>query len=65
MEKLKILLAEDHRILREGLRRLIDDAPNMQVVGEADDGVTAWQKTKELEPDVVLMDLSMPRLKRR
>jgi two-component system, NarL family, response regulator NreC len=62
MEKLKILLAEDHRILREGLRRLIDDAPNMQVVGEADDGVTAWQKTKELEPDVVLMDLSMPRL---
>jgi len=62
MEKLKILVAEDHRILREGLRRLIDDAPNMQVVGEADDGVTAWQKTKELEPDIVLMDLSMPRL---
>jgi len=52
MEKLKILLAEDHRILREGLRRLIDDAPNMQVVGEADDGVTAWQKAKELEPDI-------------
>ena len=62
MEKLRILLAEDHRILREGLRRLIDEEPNMEVVGEADDGVTAWQNTKELEPDVVLMDLSMPRL---
>lgn len=62
MEKLKILLAEDHRILREGLKRLIDEEPNMEVVGEADDGVAAWQKTQELEPDVVLMDLSMPRL---
>lgn len=62
MEKLKILLAEDHRILRDGLRRLIDEAPNMEVVGEADDGVAAWQKTQELEPDIVLMDLSMPRM---
>ena len=62
MEKLKILLAEDHRILREGLRRLIDEQPDMEVVGEADDGVAAWQKTKELEPDIVLMDLSMPQL---
>ncbi len=62
MEKLKILLAEDHRILREGLKRLIDEQPNMEVVGEAGDGVDAWQKTQELEPDIVLMDISMPRL---
>jgi len=62
MEKLRILLAEDHRIMREGLRRLIDAEPNMEVVGEAEDGIAAWQKTKELEPDVVLMDISMPRL---
>jgi len=62
MEKLRILLAEDHRILREGLKRLIDEQPNMEVVGEADNGITAWQKTKELEPDIVLMDISMPRL---
>jgi two-component system response regulator NreC len=62
MEKLKILLAEDHRIMREGLRRLIDAEPSMEVVGEAEDGIAAWQKTKELEPDVVLMDISMPRL---
>ena len=62
MEKLRILLAEDHRILREGLKRLINEQPNMEVVGEADNGITAWQKTKELEPDIVLMDISMPRL---
>ena len=62
MEKLKILLAEDHRIMREGLKRLIDEQPNMEVVGEADNGITAWQKAKELEPDVVLMDITMPRL---
>ena len=62
MEKLRILLAEDHRILREGLKRLIDEQPNMEVVGEADNGIAAWQKAKELEPDVVLMDISMPRL---
>ena len=62
MGKLKILLAEDHRILREGLRRLIDSEPNMEVVGEAQDGIEAWQKTRDLEPDVVLMDISMPRL---
>lgn len=61
-EKLKILLAEDHRILREGLKRMIDEQPNMAVVGEADDGVEAWQKTSELLPDVVLMDVSMPRM---
>lgn len=62
MEKLKILLAEDHRILREGLKRLIAEQPDMEVVGEADNGIAAWQLTKELEPDIVLMDISMPRL---
>lgn len=62
MDKLKILLAEDHRILREGLKRMIDEQPNMEVVGEADDGIAAWQKACELEPDLVLMDVSMPRM---
>lgn len=62
MEKLKILLAEDHRILREGLKRMIDEQPNMEVVGEADDGIAAWQKACELEPDLILMDVSMPRM---
>jgi DNA-binding NarL/FixJ family response regulator len=62
MDKLRILLAEDHRILREGLKRLIAEQPNMEVVGEADNGIAAWQQAKELEPDVVLMDITMPRL---
>ena len=62
MEKLRILLAEDHRILREGLKRLIAEQPNMEVIGEADNGIAAWQQAKELEPDIVLMDISMPRL---
>ena len=62
MERLKILLAEDHRILREGLKRLIAEQPNMEVVGEADNGIAAWQQAKELEPDIVLMDITMPRL---
>jgi DNA-binding NarL/FixJ family response regulator len=62
MEKLRILLAEDHLILREGLKRLIAEQPNMEVVGEADDGIGAWQQAKELEPDIVLMDITMPRL---
>jgi two-component system, NarL family, response regulator NreC len=62
MEKLRILLAEDHRIMREGLKRLIAEQPNMEVVGEADDGLAAWRKTSELHPHIVLMDVSMPRL---
>ena len=62
MAKLRILLAEDHRILREGLKRLINEQPDMEVVGEADNGIAAWQKAKELEPDIVLMDITMPRL---
>ena len=62
MVKLKILLAEDHRIMREGLKRLIDEQPNMEVVGEADDGIDAWQKACDLEPDIILMDVSMPRM---
>ena len=62
MDKLKIVLAEDHRIMREGLKRLIDEQPNMEVVGEADDGIDAWQKACELEPDIILMDVSLPRM---
>lgn len=62
MRKLRILLAEDHLVMREGLKRLINDQPNMEVVGEADDGIAAWQEAIELLPDVVLMDVSMPGL---
>jgi DNA-binding NarL/FixJ family response regulator len=48
--------------MREGLKRLINDQPNMEVIGEADDGITACAKAYELLPDIVLMDISMPGL---
>jgi DNA-binding NarL/FixJ family response regulator len=62
MKKLKILLADDHKMVREGLRVLLDGQPAMQVVGEAANGQEVLQKAADLKPDVVVMDLSMPEL---
>jgi DNA-binding NarL/FixJ family response regulator len=58
--KLKIVLADDHAVVREGLRALIDRQTDMEVVGEAGDGRQAIEMTERLKPDVVVMDLSMP-----
>lgn len=55
----KILLADDHAILRAGLRLLLDKQPGLTVVGEASDGKEALAKAKALNPDLILMDLSM------
>lgn len=57
---IRILLADDHAIFRAGLCALLDTQPDMQVVGEASDGVQALVRARELQPDVVLLDLSMP-----
>jgi DNA-binding NarL/FixJ family response regulator len=62
MKKLRILLADDHKMVREGLRLLIDGQPDMRVVGEAANGREVIFKARELKPDVVVMDLSMPEL---
>jgi DNA-binding NarL/FixJ family response regulator len=59
---LRILLAEDHKVMREGLRMVVNREPNMEVVGEVDNGVAAVVLTQELRPDVVVMDISMPEL---
>ncbi len=59
--KLRILVADDHAVLRSGLRLLIDSQPDMEVVGEAGDGRDAIRKAGEAKPDVVLFDLTMPR----
>lgn len=62
MSKLRIFLADDHAIIREGLKSLIEAQPDMIVVGETDNGRTAWREAKALQPDVVVMDISMPEL---
>lgn len=59
---IRILLAEDHTIVREGLRSLLENQPDMKVVGEAEDGRTALELVRELLPDVVIMDITMPNL---
>jgi DNA-binding NarL/FixJ family response regulator len=62
MPALKILLADDHPIVREGLKTLILSQPDMQVVGEASDGLEACKQASQLQPDLVIMDISMPGL---
>ena len=62
MTRLRVLLAEDHAIVREGLRALLDAQPDIEVVGEAADGREALDAAKALGPDVVVMDISMPGL---
>jgi DNA-binding NarL/FixJ family response regulator len=62
MTKIRILLADDHAIVREGLKALINSQPEMEVVGEAADGLTAVNLTAALDPDIVVVDVSMPGL---
>ena len=62
MAKLRVFLAEDHVVVRQGLRALIEAQPDMEVIGEADDGQAAVQGARDLGPDVVVMDVSMPRM---
>lgn len=62
MRKIRVLIADDHVVLREGLHSLLSKYDDVEVVGEASDGLEALDKTMELQPDVVLMDIAMPRL---
>jgi DNA-binding NarL/FixJ family response regulator len=61
-KKIRVLLAEDHTLVRQGFRRILEDDPHVTVVGEARTGLEAIEQCKELKPNVVVMDLSMPEL---
>jgi len=62
MKKLRILLADDHTLVRQGLRRILEEKTEWEVVGEAHDGREAVLRTVELKPDIVIMDLAMPQM---
>jgi NarL family two-component system response regulator LiaR len=61
-EKIRILIADDHAIVREGLRALLATEPDLELVAEATDGIQAVTKARALKPDVILLDLMMPRM---
>jgi DNA-binding NarL/FixJ family response regulator len=61
-KKIRVLLAEDHTLVRQGFRRILEDDPRITVVGEASTGLSAIQLAKDVRPDVVVMDLAMPEL---
>jgi len=62
MKRIRILIVDDHAIVRTGLRSLLDTQPDMEVVSEADDGISARDEACRHKPDVVVMDLMMPKM---
>jgi DNA-binding NarL/FixJ family response regulator len=62
LKTIRVMLAEDHAIVREGLRSLLEKQPDMEIVCEAEDGRMAVERARELLPDVVIMDITMPHL---
>jgi len=61
-EKISVLLVDDHSLVRKGFRRILEDDPEIQVVGEAPDGTEAVKLAQELQPRVIVMDMAMPGL---
>ena len=61
-DKIRILIADDHTIVRQGLSRLLEEQPDLKVVGEATDGQKTVEQALDLKPDVLIMDIAMPRM---
>lgn len=61
-DKIRILIADDHTIVRQGLSRLLEEQPDLKVVGEATDGQKTVEQALALKPDVIIMDIAMPRM---
>ena len=57
---LRLLLVDDHALVREGIAGLLDNQPDIEIIGEAEDGLKALEKARSLMPDVILMDIEMP-----
>ena len=62
MNRIKVLIADDHSIVRDGIQQLLKPFDDMKIVGEAIDGFQALEKAKDLNPDVILLDIAMPNL---
>ena len=60
METIKLMLVDDHDVVRTGLRSFLETQPGLKVIGEASNGLEALEQVKEIQPDIVLMDITMP-----
>ena len=60
-QQVRLVIADDHPIVREGLRRLLESEANLKVIGEASDGAEAVKLARQLKPDILLLDLVMPK----
>jgi DNA-binding NarL/FixJ family response regulator len=61
-EIIRILLADDHTIVRQGMARLLEEQPDLKIVGEATNGQVAIEQAFALKPDIIIMDIAMPRM---
>lgn len=61
-DKCRLVLADDHALFRKGLRKILEGAPDLEVIGEADDGLALLHLLKKMAPDVIILDISMPNL---